>query len=418
VTRRGDGARTWPRAASSAASWGASLAAALTLLAGAWTSLGDGDATASAAAASRPPSAGLEQGWLGATGAWAVVAMGHLAQHSNTFWQVLFRPNGTARWNVVTPPGVASNGGFAADGSSGQATATGVVTVGFEPSHLLRYSPIARTNDDGKAWSAGTLSSGLLPVADAVAGAANGRVLALVRSSGGTLVSSSGSLTRWTPVVTRRSLDAAGAGRSCGVAALTAVVDPAGSAASPELGAACAVPGVVGLFHESGTQWVATGATVPGGSQDTLTVLRLESGASGTSALLEAKRGGTASLFGLWRARPGVAWAASAAVRLHGEVLSATAGGGASLLVLTGRRFGASTLLWVGGPGTSWRSLGRAPAGTQVVVPAPGSTSGPGDLDALSVSGSHVSVWARTADGPWHRTSQRLRVPLEYGSST
>jgi hypothetical protein len=347
--------------------------------------------------------------------------MGHLHSRANTFWQVFFRPPNSARWTLVTPPGVASNGGLSADGAPGTGAGPGTVTAGFEPSEDLRYSPIARTIDDGKKWTAGVLPAGLLPVADAVADGAAGVTYALVRSDGGALVGSDGSLTSWSAVVTRRALGATSAGRACGTGALTAVADPGGR--SPELGAACTSPGVVGLFHRSAGRWVATTLRGRLDARSTYRVLRLAAGAAGTSALVEAQRGDSASLVALWRAGPSAGWSASSPVRLHGAVLSTASDGATSLLVVTGRGTSARDLLWVGGPGTPWRSLGPPPAGTQAVASAPGvgSTGGadvPGAVVALSVSGSDLTVWERGAEGRWTRTGQRLRVPVEYGSST
>ena len=380
-----------------------------------------------AARAARPASAGLEQSWTSATGTWAVVAMGHYDEPRNTFWQVLFRPAGSARWTLVTPPGVASNGGFSADGLPGSAGTSGTVTAGFQPSVSLTYSPIAQTSDDGKRWSAGTLPTGLLPVADAVADGAGGVVLALVRSKGGTLVRADGSLTIWKPVVTRRALDATAAGRDCGVEAFTAVAGAAGPRGSPELGASCATPGVVGLFHVSSGRWLLTAVRLRGLTGSTFTVLRLQGGASGTSAIVEARDGHGASLVALWRRGPSATWEASSPVRLQGTVLSTASTGGTAFLVVTGSGFHARGLLWIGAPRHAWRSLGPPPPGTQVVVAAPsaveeagalGSEAGPGELSALEVSGSDVRVWERAAGGAWRRTAQRFDVPIEYGSST
>jgi hypothetical protein len=373
-----------------------------------------------AAAQPRPAVAGLQQSWTDAAGSWAVVAMGHLDQRQNTFWQVFFRPAGAARWTLVTPPGVASNGGFSAEGAAGSVGATGTVTAGFQPSRKLRYSPIARTSDNGKSWSAGTLAAGLLPVADAVAAVPGGAVIALVRPEGGSLVRSQGSLTAWKTVADRRALDRT-AGRSCGLDALTAVVYPVGTGAAIELGGACTSPDVVGLFHRlpSG-QWASTGVRIGGAGHSTFTVLRLVSGPAGTSALLEARQGARASLVALWRNGPAAKWVPSRPVRLKGSVLSTTATGG-SLLVVTGAGARGRDVLWAAGPGSGWRPLGAPPGGTQVVTLAPGaapSSTGPGALSALSVAGSEVTVWERTGAGRWRRTAQRFHVPIQYGSST
>ena len=356
-----------------------------------------------------------------------MVALGHLTQRDNTFWQIVLRAPGAARWRLVTPPGVASNGGFSAETTQGAAGAPGVVTAGFQPSQYLRYSPIASTSDGGKTWAAGTLAAGLLPVADAVAGAPGGAVLALVRAEGGSLEVSKTSLTAWRVLVTRSALGATDAGRSCGVLALSAVAAAPAGSSSPELGAACSAPGVVGLFHLSSRRWVATRVRAPAGAGATLTVLRLVTGPTGTSALVEARRPRGASLLDLWRSGPKARWAATKEVRLRGSVVSTAVLGPRSLVVGTGRGLRVQDLLWTGGPSTAWRSLGAPPAGTQVVALAPGAALPPpgaapskdaGPLSALVVSGSEVTVWQRSSTGRWTPTSERLHVPVEYGTST
>ena len=47
-------------------------------------------------------------------GTWAIVAMGGPAAGENQFWELLARPAGSTRWELVTPPGVADNGGLVA----------------------------------------------------------------------------------------------------------------------------------------------------------------------------------------------------------------------------------------------------------------------------------------------------------------
>ena len=45
-------------------------------------------------------------------GTWAVAVMGgSVATHDN-FWQLFARPAGSSRWQLVTPPGTADNGGL------------------------------------------------------------------------------------------------------------------------------------------------------------------------------------------------------------------------------------------------------------------------------------------------------------------
>ena len=45
-------------------------------------------------------------------GTWAVAVMGGSAASENNFWQVFVRPAGASRWSLVTPEGVADNGGL------------------------------------------------------------------------------------------------------------------------------------------------------------------------------------------------------------------------------------------------------------------------------------------------------------------
>ena len=47
-------------------------------------------------------------------GTWAVTVMGGSAASENNFWQLFVRPAGASRWSLVTPEGVADNGGLVA----------------------------------------------------------------------------------------------------------------------------------------------------------------------------------------------------------------------------------------------------------------------------------------------------------------
>ena len=376
-----------------------------------------GARTASAAPSDVPSArvAGLEQTWETPQGTWAVVAMGHLESRLNTFWQLFFRPVGTTRWSLVTPPGVASNGGFSADPAAGQ---LGAVIAGFQPSKYLHYSPLAETTDRGRHWRAGILPSALVFAADAVA-ADSGTVLALVRADGGALVRADGSITRWSTVATVATLGSTAAGRACRVSALSAVVVAGGA---PEVGTDCAKPGAVGLFREVRGRWVSSAPRLAGGGSSKLDVVRLWSDAGGTTALIEGRGAGKSSLVVAWRRSPAGRWTVSAPVTFTGDVLStatgATATGAASsvaassVAVVTSAGWRAHAVEQIAGPGGRWRSTGRPPAGTQAVAFALGG------LEALAVHGGRASVWQLGASGRWHETSGRVTVPIAYGSST
>ena len=80
------------------------------------------------------------------------------------FWELLWRASSTARWSLVTPPGVQDNGGL----SIAQAP-RGVLTAGFLPSINLHFSPLARTLDHGASWSPELLPDGLTISPDSLA---------------------------------------------------------------------------------------------------------------------------------------------------------------------------------------------------------------------------------------------------------
>ena len=85
------------------------------------------------------------------------------------------RPDGASRWSLVTPPGVADNGGLVAAGGGTS------LTVGFRPSQNLAFSPLATSTDAGQNWTPGLLDAGLADTPGAIAVASSGRTLALLQ---------------------------------------------------------------------------------------------------------------------------------------------------------------------------------------------------------------------------------------------
>lgn len=391
--------------------------AALALVAAA---LGTGLAAAGAGTvgAAAPTGVGRETGqgtgatWTTAQGSWAAIPMGHLASATNTFWQLLFRAPGATRWTLVTPPGVASNGGIVAAETPG---AAGTVTAGFQPTNLLHYSPVARTSDGGKTWASGVLPQGLADVADAVA-TGSGTAVALVRTRAGTVVRSAGSLTHWSAVATEQQLAGSTAGRACGLRSVDAVAVVGGV---DEVGGGCSRPGVVGILSDTSGTWIAAGPTVASESSRPMTVLRLQATSGGGSVALVLAGGAShAALVALWRSERG-AWTASSSRPIDGSVLSAGIGTDGSLVVVTGHGWRAGAVLTIAGPGQPWDAAASPPGGTQAVVAGTGSGANglrQGALTALAASGSTVTVW--TSDGGRWARSQHFRVPVQYGSST
>jgi hypothetical protein len=348
-----------------------------------------------------PVTAPLSTSLVTAQGTWAIAVMGGSAASNNNFWQLFVRPAGASQWSLVTPPGVADNGGIVA------AAASDSVTVGFRPSQDLTFSPLATSTDAGRNWAPGLLDAALADTPGAIAVGPSGRVLALLQD--GTIqaapAASAAAAGQWTQLATRTALAASAPGRRCGLAGVTAI--SFGPDKNPVAAGGCARPGVAGIFTDTGGTWRSAGLTLPGSGPrvGTVQVLGLAATAGGNVALLATGD----SLFAAWW--DGTRWTVSAPVTA-GTLTSGTVralgfgpGGGAWLL-LTGGRAEA-----IAGPGASWRALPTAPEGSATLAPGPG-----GSYDALAVAGSKLTVW-RLTQGTWAK-AQLISVPIEYGSSS
>jgi len=191
-----------------------------------------------------------------AQGTWAIAVMGGSAASHNDFWQLFVRPAGASRWSLVTPQGVADNGGLVATG------ATTSLTVGFRPSQSLAFSPLATSTDAGKNWTPGLLDAGLADSADALAVSPSGRTLALLQDGTITAAPTAGAAAagQWTPLTTRNALAASAPGRSCGLVGVNAV--SFGPSKNPMAAGSCARPGVAdngGLVAAGGSSSLTVG---------------------------------------------------------------------------------------------------------------------------------------------------------------
>jgi hypothetical protein len=329
--------------------------------------------------------------------------MGGSVSSHNNFWQLFARPAGSITWRLVTPPGVADNGGLVAASAS-----AGPLITGIRPSQYLTYTPLALTRDGGQAWSpAGPLDAALAATPDALAATpGTGRLLALLTN--GTVKTAVSGYNRWATLTSQRSLAATPAGRRCSLTSLTAVTfTPAGV---PLLAGRCSRPGTAGIFAAANGTWQAAGPALPA-KQDhqTATVLRLAHTSAGVVALLETGTGPEASLLAAWSAGNSDHWALSPPVRLHGARLASASFGpsGAVSLVLTGNR--AQTIT---GAGTAWRSLPALPPGTATLAPGPA-----GGFDALAVHRTRLTVWQLGPGTAGWRAIQTMNVPVQFGSS-
>ena len=357
-------------------------------------------------------------------GTWAVTVMGGSAADENNFWQLFVRPAGATRWSLVTPAGVADNGGLVAAAADEQGAS---LLVGFRPSQSLAFSPLATSSDAGQHWTPGLLDADLADVPDAMAVAPSGQTLALLRDGGIEAAASVAAATagQWSRLTTLSALAASAPGRGCGLVAVNAV--SFGQNNVPMAAGSCVRRGVAGVFADRGGAWQAAGPVLPAGfGGDQVQVLGLAAEGSGglggvvppgagrartaggNAALLVA---GT-SLLAAWS--DGGRWTVSAPVAATGDepgneqgVSASGFGPGGSVWVL----LGGGRAETIGGPGGSWRALPTLPTGTATLAPGSGSSA----YDALAVAGSRLTVW-RLAAGAWAQV-QVINVPITYGSS-
>ena len=398
-------------------------------LAAAVLAAGCGSAARPAASATATPGPGavalpLSSSVTGAHATWATVPMGTVGP--NLFWQLFVLPAGATRWTLTTPPDIATNGAITLAAGDGTALVTGIL-----PSHLLGFSPITSTANDGRSWAASAPDPGLASVPDALAAAPDGSELITLDHNGQVDLGRPGTAAR-PRLTSAAALAATTAGRACALAGLTAAAfTPAGS---PLLAGQCARPGVAGIFLDAGGTWQAAGPALPASlAGERLEVIRLTRTGSGLSALLQAGAGRSATLVAAWSST-GSRWTLSPPLRLDGQaVLSSSFGSGSLAVGLTGRH---GELL--AAPSATWQPLPELPPGRAVTLALPAA----GDVDALAATGSVLTAWqlhapsaARTSSaatagassaaatagaygpGSWTQI-QRTTVPIQYGSSS
>jgi len=358
-----------------------------------------GRVTASAPAVAVPLSTSL----VTAQGTWAIAVMGGSAASENNFWQLFVRPADASQWSLVTPPGVADNGGLVAAGTGKS------LVIGFRPSQDLAFSPLATSTDTGKDWAPGLLDASLANDPGAIAVDPSGQALALLQDGTIQTAATAGAAVagRWSELTTRPALAASAPGRNCGLLGLDAV--SFGVNRTPMAVGSCERPGVAGVFIDTGGTWQSAGLTLPAEYHgDQVQVLGLAATSGGNVALMRA--GG--SLLAAWSS--GSHWTVSAPLAAGSVRASGFGTGGSAWLLLSGGR--AET---VGGPGAAWQALPPVPPGAMTLAPAGTATLAPGSggaWDALAVSWAKLTVW-RLTKGAWAQV-QQITVPIEYGSSS
>jgi hypothetical protein len=330
---------------------------------------------------------------------WAVVPMAA----NPVFWEVFVRSANSASWRLVTPPGVADNGGLVVS-----AGALSSLTVAVRPSQDLLFSPLAATVNGGASWSAGPpLDAAVAASPDAFA-ASGARLVALLTD--GAVETSTDAGASWSVAAKPGAIAASPAGKGCGGAVRVTSVSFGVSAAQLLAGGTCGTSGATAMFSYSpGPGWQRVSLPVAG------QLLRLTAG----TALVQGKAGLTALFGGFgWYAyapltgtgQPASAgWNASAALPVSGPVTaSGTLPLGGAWVLLPGGR--AAT---IGGPGQQWTLLPPVPAQTTVLAAGPD-----GATDALAVSGTTLTVWRLAPRATVWSKVEAIGVPIQFGSSS
>jgi hypothetical protein len=349
-------------------------------------------------------------------GTWATVPMGHLGQPRNTFWQLFFRPTGTATWsNEVEATATATNGGLELAAAPGQPLVAAV-----RPTNLLHFSPLVYTADGGHSWSDGVVSKGLASSPSALSISSGGHALALVDGGlSAEVLASTRGLSTWKILTTARRLASTAPGDACGVRSLTAVASLDGAVV---VGAGCSRAGVAGIFEEQGGSWerepVALARPL---HQGRVEVLSLQQTATGIAALLGVARQGETSLVAAWSTGGG-GWSTSPvlAEASGSRLVSFGPDGAEGVFALTATSSGAEHLAVVAGAGQPWRQIAPPPRQTETVAffPAAGPAIDARPVDALAAQGRTMTVWALTPSGTRWVKAQVVHVNIDYGSSS
>jgi hypothetical protein len=186
---------------------------------------------------------------------------------------------------------------------------------------------------------------------------------------------------------------------------------------APLIATGCQRDGIVAVFTAVGGSWTQVGTTLPPKLAGWSTsVLRLESGGPVTTALVEAGRGGRGELVALWQSAG--RWTTSAPMGLpsNGALLASSVGATGTVAVVVGAKSASVGYYLV--PGGVWTRLPALPPATTALGPLePGGGLGGPSLDAFTVAGTALTVYALTPSGTGWAKVQTGQVPLAYGSS-
>lgn len=341
--------------------------------------------------AAAPPPVSLNTVLSEPAGSWATLAMGHLDDPNNTFWEEFYRPAGGTSWSLRTPPGVADNGGLVAASTGSD------VVIGVRPSNKLSFSPLASSTDAGVTWTPGLLPSALDDHADALTTTTDGSAFAL--TPGGVLASGSG-LSGWHNVL-RLTGSTPPVSGGCPVSGLSAV---AATSLGPALGITCT--GGAGsrvYLLKSGT---LEDISPPASSTGTVQVMRLVSAGQGLAALLSS--GDATAVRAAWAPVVRGPWTLSSPLNV-GSVVSTSVTAAGAFGVLWRDPTGSLRADRIEPGAAAWTPLAAPPPTTSAIVLDGART------DALAVDVTTFIDYTLAGD-EW-ASPHTIDVPIAFGSS-
>jgi hypothetical protein len=326
------------------------------------------------------------------------------ASGPNRFWELFWRANENTDWKLVTPPGVADNGGLAL-GAHGPG-----LLVGFLPSFNLHFSPLATTTDDGTAWIPQLLPAGLAPTADALAVSSRQVAAALIAAQHGTVLVRPAPAATWKHLTSAQAVAATPAARRCGVDHISAVAFAASGALL--VGGSCTHPGQIAIYTDTSGVWRDVAPALPPAlARRRASVLTLTQTDATTFTLLDLA-GSANTLVAAWSNDGGGHWQQTEPLALPAgsRLLAAGSSLNGATYVLSSAR---SMSLRVASRSTgTWLTLPTPPTGTAAV------TIGSNEDHALVVHHAVLGEWTLAAGArQWRKIGSR-RIPIQYGSSS
>jgi hypothetical protein len=347
---------------------------------------------------------------------WAVVPV----SSDPAFWEVFDRAANSRTWQLVTPPGVADNGGLVASANGEKS-----LTVAVRPTQDLVFSPLAATADGGRTWSTdGPINASVADSPGALS-AFGAKLVALLGN--GAIDASANAGASWSTMAAPGAVAASAAAKGCGGAVRVTTISFGPTGTDVLAGGTCGNEGTAAMFDYSpGSGWQR--ASLPASSQivQLTDASALVLGKSGITALWPAAIAGSAqSVTSAWTASASlpVSGAIAASGSLAGPGLvsrsgtlvqsRAPEGAGAWVLLADGQAAAISPPASAAASVPRWQVLPRVPARTSVLASGPD-----GAVDALAVSATTLTVWRLATDSTTWSMVQALTVPLQYGSSS